>query len=363
LRGQRVDYFGAGPAALPGPVLQQLAQDVNCYGNTGVSILELSHRSAAYEEIQDNAVRRLRNLLQLDDDFEVLFLGGGASLQFAMLPLNFASVEHPGAYVLTGHWSVKAYEEACRAATARVAASTQTDGFRKIPGPEELDIQPTDAYLHITSNNTIVGSQWRQFPDVPVPLVADMSSDILSRRFPARQFHMIYAGAQKNLGPAGVTVVLIRKSWVDSAETNAEIPVMLRYSTHIKASSRYNTPPVFAVHTLGLVLQWVEEQGGVEEMERRNSRKAALLYSAIDESGGFYQGVVEPESRSYMNVTFRLPNAELEKEFLAKAKEAGFHGLAGHRSVGGCRVSLYNAVSEAACERLTAFMEAFRHQH
>ncbi len=363
MSGQRVDYFGAGPAALPEPVLKQLAQDVLSYGNTGISILELSHRSAAYEEIQDNAIRRLKTLLQLDDDFEVLFLGGGASLQFAMLPLNFASQERPGAYAITGHWSVKAYEEACRAASARIAASGQADGFRRIPSPQDLDIQPTDAYLHITSNNTIVGSQWREFPDVPVPLVADMSSDILSRRVPAHQFHMIYAGAQKNLGPAGVTVVIVRRSWVDSAETSAELPVMLRYATHIKSASRYNTPPVFAVHTLGLVLQWVEEQGGVEEMERQSARKAALLYSTIDASDGFYHGVVEPESRSQMNVTFRLPSPELEKEFLAQAKEAGFHGLAGHRSVGGCRVSLYNAVSEASCERLASFMEAFRHKH
>jgi phosphoserine aminotransferase len=358
----RKDYFGAGPSPLPGPVLEQIGKDAVKYRDLNLSVLEISHRSSAYEQIQETAKERLRRLLDIPETHDVLFLQGGASLQFAMLPLNFLQEGQTGAYVLTGQWSEKAYDEASRVGRVRVAASSKEVGYRSIPSLTADISAPDDAYVHITSNETIVGAQWRTFPNTSAPLVADMSSDILSRPVPVQNFHLIYAGAQKNLGPAGVTVVIVRKDWVESHAASG-VPKILQYKTHLKNDSKYNTPPVFAVHAVERVLAWVEDEGGVQEMERRAKVKSDLVYEAIDDSDGFYQGVVEPESRSQMNVTFRLASKELESTFLQAAEESGLSGLAGHRSVGGFRASLYNAVEVSSCERLAEFMRSFRQKH
>jgi phosphoserine aminotransferase len=261
-------------------------------------------------------------------------------------------------FLLTGAWAEKAQEEAAAFGGARVAASTRAGGYRRVPRPDEIDLSPDPAYVHLTSNETIHGIQWHAFPDVGGrPLVADMSSDILSRPFDAGRFALVYAGAQKNLGPAGVTVVLLRESWL--ARANKNVPTMLRYATHVKNNSLYNTPPTFGVYVLGLVLQWLERGGGLAAMAARNARKAELIYGAIDQSGGFYTGHAERDSRSLMNVTFRLPSEALEKQFVAEAQAAGMVGLAGHRSVGGIRASLYNAVGLEACAALAAFLGEF----
>lgn len=354
----RIDNFNPGPAVLPDAVLTAAQQELLDYKGSGMSVLEISHRSALYTHIQEDAETRLRRLLQIPEDFEVLFLQGGASLQFAMIPMNFVGEGQTAAYVLTGSWSEKALQEAERVTAVRVAATTKDNGYKSLP--MSFDTAASDAYVHITSNNTIYGTQWRDFPrQGPIPLVADMSSDILSRPFAVDQFHLIYAGAQKNLGPAGVTLVIVKRDWLSQVEVSG-LPKMLTYSTHVKAESKYNTPPVFAVYILGKVLEWLEAEGGLTAVSRRNAMKAGLLYDAMDTSGGFYNGYVDRSSRSRMNVTFHLPTPELEAQFLKEAEEAGFVGLGGHRSVGGCRASIYNALSVDACERLSQFMEDFR---
>jgi phosphoserine aminotransferase len=297
----------------------------------------------------------------------VVFLQGGASLQFAMVPLNFLPATATADYILTGAWSERARDEAAGLGVVHIAASTQEEGYRRIPRPHEVRLSAAPAYVHLTSNNTIYGTQWHWWPEVgDRPLVADMSSDICSRPFDARAFALIYAGAQKNLGPAGVTVVLLRESWLERAARN--VPVALRYATYVKHNSLYNTPPVFAVYLLNLVLAWIEQMGGLEAMQQHNQTKAQAVYAAIDGSGGFYRGHAAPDSRSLMNVTFRLPDEGLEKQFLAEAAAerrdvASLIGLAGHRSVGGVRASLYNALSLEACEALAAFMGEFAHAH
>ncbi|GGJ03299.1 phosphoserine aminotransferase [Alicyclobacillus cellulosilyticus] len=355
---RRVDNFGAGPAALPLEVLEQAQAEFVVYKDAGMSVMEMSHRSKAYEEIHQRAEALLRELLAVPDDYAVLFLQGGASLQFGMVPLNFLTAGRRASYVLTGHFAEKAYEDAKVVGEVHVAASTKDDGYRRLPSVEELQWDEADAYLHITSNNTIFGTQWRSFPDTGrVPLVADMSSDILSRPIDVAKFGLIYAGAQKNLGPSGVTVVIARQAWLETCRK--DIPKMLRYDVHAKNRSLYNTPPTFSIYMMGLVLAWVKAQGGVTEMARRAEEKSARIYGVIDESDGFYLGYADPGSRSRMNVTFRLRTPELEQAFLAAAKDAGFVGLNGHRSVGGCRVSLYNAVTLEATERLAEFMRDF----
>jgi phosphoserine aminotransferase len=354
--------FNAGPAVLPPGVLEQARDELLDYQGRGLSILEMSHRSREFEAINAQAEARFKRLLGVGDGYRVLFLQGGASLQFAMVPLNFLPAGATADYLLTGAWAEKAYEEAAALGRARAAASTKADGYRRVPRPGEIDLGTSAAYVHLTSNETIQGIQWHAFPDVGGrPLVADMSSDILSRPLDAGRFALIYAGAQKNLGPSGVTAVLLRESWL--AEANRGVPTMLRYATHVKSNSLYNTPPTFAVYVLNLVLQWVEQLGGLPAMAERNARKAATVYEAIDRSGGFYRGHALPESRSLMNVTFRLPSEALEKQFLAEAQAAGMVGLAGHRSVGGVRASLYNAVGPEACGALASFMDEFARRH
>jgi phosphoserine aminotransferase len=350
--------FNAGPAMLPPPVLEQVQAELRDYQGRGLSIMEMSHRSKEYEAVNARAEATFKRLLGVGDGYRVLFLQGGASTQFAMVPMNFLPPGATADYLLTGAWADKAYEEAAALGKARAAASTKADGYRRVPRPDEIDLAPSPAYVHLTSNETIQGIQWHAFPDVGGrPLVADMSSDILSRPIDAGRFALIYAGAQKNLGPAGVTAVLLREAWLAGA--NKGVPTMLRYATHVKNSSLYNTPPSFGVYMLNLVLEWIEKAGGAAGMAERNARKAGLVYEAIDHSGGFYRGHAEPGSRSLMNVTFRLPSEALEKQFLAEAGSAGMVGLAGHRSVGGVRASLYNAVPAEACQALASFMRDF----
>ncbi|HEV3445855.1 MAG TPA: 3-phosphoserine/phosphohydroxythreonine transaminase [Gemmataceae bacterium] len=350
--------FNAGPALLPPAVLEQAQAELRDYHGCGMSIMEMSHRSKEFEALNAEAEAAFKRLLGVGDDYRVLFLQGGASTQFAMVPLNFLAPGVTADYLMTGAWAEKAYEEAAALGQARMAASTQGDGYRRVPRPEEIALSPSPAYVHLTSNETIQGIQWLTFPDVGHrPLVADMSSDILSRPIDAGKFALIYAGAQKNLGPSGVTAVLLRESWL--AKANKNVPTMLRYGTHVKTNSLYNTPSTFGIYLLNLVLQWIEKLGGLRPLEERNERKAHMIYGAIDHSGGFYRGHAAVESRSRMNVTFRLPSEALEKQLVTEAQAAGMVGLAGHRSVGGIRASLYNAVSPEACQALASLLNDF----
>jgi phosphoserine aminotransferase len=350
--------FNAGPAMLPPSVLEQVQAELRDYHGCGMSIMEMSHRSKEFEDVNSQAEASFKRLLGVGDGYRVLFLQGGASTQFAMVPMNFLSPGATADFLMTGAWAEKAYEEALPLGLAHVAASTKNENYRRTPRRDEMKFSDTPAYVHITSNETIQGIQWQTFPEVGErPLVADMSSDILSRPIDASKFALIYAGAQKNLGPSGVTVALIREAWLGMA--NANIPTMLRYSTHVKNNSLYNTPPSFAVYVLNLVLQWIEKIGGLSAMAERNAQKARTLYEAIDRSGVFYRGHALPESRSLMNVTFRLSSEALEKQFVAEAQAAGMVGLAGHRSVGGIRASIYNAISPETCKILASFMNDF----
>jgi phosphoserine aminotransferase len=355
----KVWNFYAGPATLPAEAIARAKADLPDWEGTGMSVMEISHRSKEYDALHHEAMDLMSELLGLDDDHHVLFLQGGASLQFAMLPMNFIPKGGSADYVITGSWSKKALKEANIVASGRVAATTEVDGrFTRIPRQDELDLDPNAAYVHITSNNTIAGTQWHEFPDTgSVPLVADMSSDMLWRPFDADRFSLIYAGAQKNLGPSGVTVVIIRKSWLERA--NQDLPTLLQYATHVGKDSLYNTPPTFAIYMLRNVLAWVKAQGGLAAMETRNRAKADRLYGVIDNHPDFYTCPVEKNSRSVMNVVFRLPSEELEARFVAEAKEAGLVGLKGHRSVGGCRASIYNAMEPEGVETLARFMEEF----
>lgn len=359
---KRAYNFNAGPSALPLQVLKKAQEELVNFQGTGMSIMELSHRSKEYEAVHNKAIALLQELLQIPTDYQVLFLQGGASLQFAMVPMNFLAPGKRAGYIMTGSWSEKALEEARLFGETYQAASSKEDNYRYIPQQEEIQIAENTAYLHLTSNNTIFGTQWQNFPDTgEIPLVADMSSDILSRPFDVSKFDLIYAGAQKNLGPSGVTVVIVKNSFLEKA--NSGLTTMLKYSTHAKNNSLYNTPPTFGIYMLGLVLSWAKEIGGVKELFRKNKEKAALIYDTIDNSNGFYQGHAQKDSRSLMNITFRLKNEDLEKKFLAEAKAAGFVGLNGHRSVGGCRASAYNAVSYEDCKALSEFMELFQKQN
>ncbi len=359
---QRAYNFNAGPSALPLEVLENAQQQLVNFRNSGMSIMEMSHRSAIFDEVHNEAIALLKKLYAIPENYEVLFLQGGASLQFTMVPMNFLQADKKASYVLSGSWSEKAFKEAKLFGTPVEAASTKENKYRNIPALSDIQFNEDDAYVHITSNNTIYGTQWKEFPETGnVPLVADMSSDILSKPVDVSKFGIIYAGAQKNLGPSGVTVVIIRKDLLEKA--NKEIPTMLKYTTHADGNSLYNTPPTFGIYMLGEVLKWVEAKGGVEAVAKLNEAKAQVIYDAIDNSNGFYKGHATPESRSLMNITFRVADEELEKQFLAEAKAAGFIGLNGHRSVGGCRASTYNAVPLETCEALRDFMVAFQQKH
>lgn len=355
----RAYNFNAGPSALPLAVLEKAQQELIDFRGTGMSVMELSHRSAAFEEVHNGAISLFKELFSIPEDYEVLFIQGGASLQFSMIPMNFLQAGEKAGYIMTGSWSEKAFAEAKLFGSPYEAASTKAGKYKVIPGFDELKYNPDDRYLHLTSNNTIYGTQWMDFPNTgDVPLIADMSSDIFSKPVDVSKFAMIYAGAQKNLGPSGVTVVIIRKDMIEKANPN--IPTMLKYSTYAKNNSLYNTPPTFGIYMLGEVLNWVKDLGGLTEISNRNEEKAALIYNVIDQSNGFYLGHAEASSRSLMNITFRLNDEELEKKFLVEAKKEGFVGVNGHRSVGGCRASTYNAVPYEACKAFSEFMIQFQ---
>jgi phosphoserine aminotransferase len=355
--GNRIHNFNAGPAALPLPVLEKIQGELLDFEGSGMSILEVSHRSKGFEKVIHEAVDRTKRLLGLSDDFQVLFLQGGASLQFCMIPMNFAPDGTPVDYINTGTWSTKAIKEAkILGKNVRVIASSEDRDYSYIPRDYRVD--EGAAYLHFTSNNTIKGTQWAEFPRVgKVPLVCDMSSDIMSRPFDPAPFGLIYAGAQKNIGPAGTALVIVRKDMLE--RTPGGLPSMLKYTTFAESNSLYNTPSCFVIYTISLVLKWVEGTiGGLEEMEKINRKKASLLYDYIDGSG-FYRGTAQKDSRSLMNITFRLPSEELESRFVSEAQKEGLGGLKGHRSVGGCRASIYNATGVDGVAALVAFMADF----
>ena len=356
MKDHRIFNFNPGPAALPLPVLEEIQENFLNFAGTGMSIVEVSHRSPAFDEVINDAVARTRRLLGLDDRFKVLFMQGGASLQFALIPMNFLRNGETADYVNTGTWSTKAIKEAqLLEKSIRVVASSEDRDFCYIPS--RIGFSPDAAFAHITSNNTIKGTQWADFPEIDAPLVADMSSDILSRRFDPNRFGLIYAGAQKNIGPAGVCLVIVRDDMLERVPEN--LPSMLKYTTFAAKNSLYNTPPCFAIYAVQLVLKWIEETvGGLDEMEAVNRDKAGRLYAFLDESG-FYRGTADADSRSLMNVTFRLPTEDLEKRFVADALENDLGGLKGHRSVGGCRASIYNPMPVEGVEALIDFMKVF----
>jgi len=353
----RIFNFSAGPAVLPVEALEEAQRDLLELPGVGMSILEISHRSKPFDEIMAGCEADLRSLAGIPEGHRVLFLQGGASLQFSMVPMNLLPQGGSVDYIVTGTWAQKAVKEAKRVGSVKIAASTESDNFTRVPQQNELSLDPAAAYVHYTTNNTIFGTEFHYVPAVgAVPLVADASSDIFSRPIDVAKYALIYAGAQKNLAPAGVTLVIIRDDMVK--RTPASLPTMLQYAVHVKNQSLYNTPPVFAIYVMRLVLKWLIKQGGLTAVDKHNARKADKLYAEIDRTG-FYRGHARPDSRSRMNVTFRLPSEELEKKFVKESTAAGLDGLKGHRSVGGLRASIYNAFPEAGVDALVQFMKEF----
>jgi phosphoserine aminotransferase len=357
----RIFNFSAGPAVLPVVVLEDVQRDLLTLPGVGMSILEISHRSRPFDEIIAGCEADLRSLAGIPDGYHVLFLQGGASLQFSMVPMNLLPSGGSADYIVTGAWSEKAVKEAKRVGGVKIAGSTAAGNFTRVPAQAELTLDPNAAYVHYTTNNTIFGTEFPYVPDVgAVPLVADTSSDMFSGPIDVSKYALIYAGAQKNLAPAGVTLVIIRDDMVK--RTPASLPTMLQYGVHVENKSLYNTPPVFAIYVMRLVLRWLIAQGGLKAIEERNTRKAGKLYAEIDRSA-FYRGHAAKDSRSRMNVTFRLPDEELEKRFAKEATAAGLDGLKGHRSVGGLRASIYNAFPEAGVDALVQFMQEFERKN
>jgi phosphoserine aminotransferase len=353
--------FNAGPAALPLAALERAQAELLDLGGTGMSVMEHSHRGKAYEAVHNEAIALLKELVGIPDSYQVLLLQGGASQQFAVVPMNLLPQGKSADYVLTGSWSEKAYKECKTVGTVRVAATTEKDKkYGRIPSADEIKWDAGAAYAHITSNNTIFGTQWSEFPTPPggVPLVADMSSDALWRPLDVTKFGLIYAGAQKNLGPSGLVVVIVRKDLVEGGRK--DIPAIFQYRTHAENNSLYNTPPTFSVYVLRNVLDEMKKAGGLSAMEKVNREKAKLLYDVIDERAGFYASPVEKGSRSHMNVVWTLQTPELEEEFLKEAQKRKMVGLKGHRSVGGMRASIYNAVPLEAVKALAGFMREFK---
>ncbi|HMJ52195.1 MAG TPA: 3-phosphoserine/phosphohydroxythreonine transaminase [Polyangiaceae bacterium] len=355
----RVYNFNAGPAALPLAALERARDELIDFRGSGMSIIEHSHRGKEYEAVHDEAEALVRELLSVSDQYHVLFLQGGASQQFAMVPMNFLPQGKSADYILTGGWSEKALDEAKIVGQTRVASTTAEGGkYTRIPAASEIELDPKAAYVHLTSNNTLFGTQWFDFPQTgKVPLVADMSSDFLWRKFDVSRFGLVYAGAQKNAGPSGIVIVIVRKDWVE--EGRKDIPKIFRYKTHADNRSLYNTPPTFSVYLVRNVLSWIKDQGGLSAIEKTNREKGRVLYGAIDAAPDFYRAPVEKESRSLMNVVFRLPSEALEEQFVSEAKKAKMVGIKGHRSVGGIRVSTYNAVSLEAVQAMVSFMSNF----
>ncbi len=346
---------------MPLPVLEAAQRDMLSLPGVGMSVMEISHRSKTFDEIIQGAEAGLRELLGIPNGYAVLFLQGGASLQFAMVPMNFLSPDASADYLVTGSWGKKAVKEAQKFGNVNLAANMADGGFTRVPGQDELQLNSKAAYVHITSNETIEGVEFKSEPEVgDVPLIADASSNILSRPIPTEKYGLIYAGAQKNMGPSGVTLVIIREDLLPRIHDG--VATMLDYRTHVKGKSLYNTPNTWGIYIIDLVCKWLKEKGGLEAMQRENEDKASLLYDAIDATD-FYRGHADPDSRSVMNVTFRLPSEDLEKQFASEATAAGLDGLKGHRSVGGIRASIYNAFPRAGCEALVAFMKEFERKN
>ena len=353
----RIYNFSAGPAVLPRPVLEQAQRDLVALPGVGMSVMEISHRSTAFENILNEAIDDIRALANIPAQYKVLMLQGGATLQFSMVPMNLLAPGVTADYIDTGSWADKAIKEARKVGAVKVAASTKADKYTRIPAQSELALTPGAAYVHLTSNNTIEGTQWKTFPDAgPAPLVADTSSDMFSAPIDVSRFGLIYAGAQKNLGPSGVTLVIIREDLLGRS-TDA-LPIMLNYQVHAENNSLYNTPNTFGVYILGLTMKWLKSLGGLAGIEKINERKAAKVYAEIDRTG-FYRGTAQKDSRSLMNLTFRLATEDLEKQFVKDSTAAGLDGLKGHRAVGGMRASLYNAFPEAGVDALVEFMREF----
>ena len=356
----RVFNFAAGPAVMPLPVLEQIQRDLLALPGVGMSVLEVSHRSKVFESILEQTEVDIRTLARIPANYHVLFLQGGASLQFSMVPMNLLGGHETADYIDTGSWAEKAIKEARKVGAVNVIASTKSENYSRIPSTREISISNDAVYVHMTSNNTIEGTEWKTPPDTgEVPLVSDMSSDIFSRPIDVEKHALIYAGAQKNMGPAGLTVVIIRDDLVARAKSRAfTLPTMLNYAVHAENDSLYNTPPVYAVYATGLVMKWLLALGGLQAIATSNERKAAKLYAEIDRTG-FYRGTAATDSRSLMNVTFRLPSEELESMFVKQATAAGLDGLKGHRAVGGMRASIYNAFPESGVDALVEFMRDF----
>jgi phosphoserine aminotransferase len=347
--------FYAGPAILPQEVMKKAQDELLDFNGSGLSIMEISHRSKDFEGVINTAEAKVRSLLGVPENYTVMFLQGGASLQFGMVPMNLLKGKKAD-YVHTGEWAKKAIKEAKLFGTVNVAGSSEDKNFSYVP--ENLKLSPDAQYVHVTSNETIGGIQFPRFPETGnIPLIIDMSSDIFSRRIDFKNIGMIYAGAQKNIGPAGVTLVIMRNDLVEGSADG--LTTMLSYKTHAKEKSMYNTPPCFAIYIIKLVMDWIESNGGLAGIEKINDEKAKTIYDAIDGSNGYYKGTAALKDRSKMNVTFRLPSEELEEKFINDAKKAGFIGLKGHRSVGGCRASIYNAMPLAGVNALTQFMNQF----
>jgi len=356
----RIYNFSPGPAVLPLPVLKQIQRELLNYPGAGMSVLEMSHRSEAFEDIIHRTEADLRTLAGIPANYKVIFLQGGASLQFAMLPINLLPAGVSADYILTGSWSQAAIKEAKKLGQVRVAASTEAENFARIPAQSELELDPQAAYLHFTSNNTIYGTEWATEPQPvgDVPLTCDASSNIFSRPIDITKYGVLYGGTQKNAGAAGATLVIIREDLLERVP--AKLPAMLDYKLQAEKESLYNTPSTFSIYVTGLVVRWLLDIGGLPEIERRNQAKADRLYQAIDDSQGFYRGHAQADSRSRMNVTFRLPSEDLEKKFVKEATAQGLDGLKGHRSVGGLRASIYNAFPYEGVEALTQFMAEFQ---
>jgi len=353
----RIFNFSAGPAVLPVPVLEEAQRDLVALPGVGMSVLEISHRSKTFEAILAKTEQDLRALGKVPSNYKVLFLQGGASLQFSMVPLNLLHDGDTADYIVTGGWAEKAVKEAMKVGHVNIAGSTKDENYNRIPRQDELKLNPNAVYVHMTTNNTLFGTEWQKEPEVgKVPLVADTSSDMFSRPIDVAKYGLIYAGAQKNLGPSGVTLVIIREDLL--ARSSKFLHTMLNYSVHAENGSMYNTPPCFGIYLIGLVMKWALSQGGLDAIGKHNERKAAKLYAEIDRSG-FYKGTAEKNSRSRMNITFRLPSEELEARFVKESTAAGLDGLKGHRSVGGMRASIYNAFPDEGVDALVSFMQEF----
>ena len=354
---ERVLNFAAGPAAMPLEVLQNIEKNICNYDGEGLSVMEMSHRSKTYEKIINETRDNLKKILSLSDDFEILFLQGGASSQFAMVPMNLANENDLTYYAVTGNFANKAWEEAKKWTNAIDITNSKSDKYKYIPEIDNSKIDKSAKYLHITANNTIFGTMYDKLPSVNVPLVADVSSNVLGKDYDYNKFALAYAGAQKNLGPAGLTVVIINKKFIRD-DVNVKVPTMFRYDIHSKNASLYNTPPTFAIYVAGETFKWVIKEGGVKELEKRNMEKAKMLYDILDNSK-FYKAFADKNSRSIMNVTFNLPSEELEAKFVEEAKKEGMINLKGHRVLGGIRASIYNAMTVEGVRKLSNFMEQF----